>query len=190
VSTDDWEDGVYDFVDSNPDLQSRLQSVKELYTPLFDRYNVTSRSALDYLTITDLFHPYRCGNGQLSELLDDELFERMLSDMAAVEFGYISAARDKTSARLKAMVLRELDAQFAQEKAARFTLFSAHDLTLITALAGIGYRGLKIVPQYAAHLAVEIWHSDRPYVRFVFNGDVIPVDGRELLPLSEYREMQ
>jgi hypothetical protein len=188
--SDDWDGAVYDFVDSSPDLQLRLQSAKKLYTPLLDRYNVSSRTALDYLTIADLFHPYRCGNGELSEMIDDALFERMLSDMAAVEFGYISAARNKTCARLKTMVLRELDAQFAQEKAARFTLFSGHDLTLVTVLAGIGYKGLKIVPQYAAHLALEIWHSDRPYVRFVFNGDVIPVRGKELLPLSEYREMQ
>jgi hypothetical protein len=140
--------------------------------------------------IADLFHPYRCGSRRLSEILDDELFERMLTDMAAVGFGYISAARNKTCARLKAIVLRELDAQFAQEKAARFTLFSGHELTLVTALAGIGYKRLKTPPQYAAHLAVEIWHSDRPYVRFVSNGEVVPVDGRQLLLLSEYREMQ
>jgi hypothetical protein len=122
-------------------------------------------------------------------MLNDELFKRMLADMVAVELGYISATRDATYVPLKAMVLRELGAQFAQEKAARFRLFSGHDVTLIAVLAGIGYKGLETPPQYASHLAVEIWHSDRPYVRFVFNGDVIPVDGRELLPLSEYREM-
>jgi hypothetical protein len=122
-------------------------------------------------------------------MLTDELFEHILGDMVAVELGYISAIRDAAYVPLKAMVLRELDAQFAHEKAARFTLFSGHDVTLITVLAGIGYKGLNIPPQYASHLAIEIWHSDRPYVRFVFNGEVIPVDGRELLPLSEYREM-
>jgi hypothetical protein len=179
-----------DFLDRNADRQRRLRSAKELYTPLFDHYNVSGRSWLDYLMIADLFHPYGCGNGRLSEILDDEPFERMLTDMAAIKFRCISAARNKTCARLKAMVLLELEVQFAQENAARFTLFSGHDLTLVTALAGIGYKGLKTPPQNAADLAIEIWHSDRPYVWFMSNGEVVPVDGRQLLPLSGYREMQ
>jgi hypothetical protein len=189
ASTDDFAGGVADFVNSDPDIRNRLRRAVDLYSPLFEHYNISGRSALEYLTIADLFHPYRCGNGELSEMLNDELFQHMLADMAAVELGYISANRQAAYVPLKAMVLRELDAQFAQEKAARFTLFSGHDVTLITLLAGIGYKGLRSPPQYASHLAIEIWHSDRPYVRFVFNGEVVKVDGRELLPLSEYREM-
>jgi hypothetical protein len=35
---------------------------------------------------------------------------------------------------------------------------------------------------------MELWHAERPLVRFVFNGHVIQVDGRDLVPLSEFRK--
>jgi hypothetical protein len=54
---------------------------------------------------------------------------------------------------------------------------------------GDSVQAVKIVPPHAAHLAVQIWDFDQPEVSFVFNGEIIPFEGRELLPLSEYREM-
>jgi len=188
--SDEFDGSVSKFVNSNSEIQSRVQRAIELYRPLFDHYNITGRSDLEFLSIADLFFPYRCGNGELSELLNDDVFEHMLNNMMAVEFGYLVETRDTSYTLLKEMLLKEIDAQYGQEKNARFTLFSAHDVTLVAILSGIGYQGLKIPPQYASHLAVEIWHLDRPYLRFVYNGEVVPVKGRELIPLSEYRELK
>jgi hypothetical protein len=88
------------------------------------------------------------------------------------------------------MLLGDIDKQFGQEKDTRFALFSAHGVTLVSVLAGIGCEELTIPPQFALHLALEIWHSDLTFIRFMYHRETMPVSGRELSPLSESKEMK
>jgi len=88
------------------------------------------------------------------------------------------------------MRLGYIDKQFGQEKNTRFTLGNLHDMTLVSVLVGIRCKELKIPLQSALHLALEIWHSDPPFIRFMYHREIVPVSGRELIPLSEYKEMK
>jgi hypothetical protein len=185
---DDFGDNLHAFIKQEP-LASRVPEAKRLYGGLFDHYNITSRTDLDYVTIGDLFFPYRCGNGALGEIVDDELLERMLRDLLGLEYEYAATKLALSYIPIKNVIVKEIEAQLSGRTNARFGLLSGHDVTLVAFLAGRGYRGLEIPPPYASHLALEIWQNGCcMFVRIVYNGKVIEDHGRELIPLPEFLE--
>jgi hypothetical protein len=68
----------------------------KLPRPPFQYYNVAGKSALEYVTIANLFFPCRCGNGKLSEMVGDEGYEHLLQIPVAVEREYLKAAKKAT----------------------------------------------------------------------------------------------
>jgi hypothetical protein len=144
---------------------------------------------LDYLTIGDLFHPYLCGNGELSAFVNEELFKEMLYDILVVEYGFTASQLRSSYLPIKKVIVEEIELQLAGTKNSRFTLLSGHDITLVAFLSGLRYEGLQMPPPYASHLAVEIWqHSCCFSVRIVLNGEVLRIKERDLLPLSEFMQ--
>jgi hypothetical protein len=69
-----------------------------------------------------------------------------------------------------------------------FTLVAAYDVNLASIVAGLGHGDLIGRPPYASHVAVELWHLEELFVRFVANGQVLKVAGQEITPLSEFRK--
>jgi hypothetical protein len=55
-------------------------------------------------------------------------------------------------------------------------------------LAGLGHLPDDVDVPYASHIAVELWHGKQTFVRFVFNGEVLTVNGQELTLLSQFKE--
>jgi hypothetical protein len=182
---DEFSTGFHEFVHSEP-MASRVPEAKRLYQPLFEKYNISSREDMDYLTIADLFFPYQCGNGELSEGLTDELWRHMLGNILAVEDGYARRRLNVTYRPMLALISGELREQLAGRKKAKFMLLSGHDLTITTFLAGLGYNGLREPPPYASHLAFEVWQRDGLYVRLALNGEVLVIKGRGLIPIGEF----
>ena len=71
----------------------------------------------------------------------------------------------------------------------KFSLMSGHDTTLGSILVMLGILDRDVVPQYASHLAVELFtNSEQKFLRFTFNGDVlkIPHFGEELVPYDDF----
>ena len=79
----------------------------------------------------------------------------------------------------------------------KFALNSAHDSTVATIVQLLkgtpGHRpeNTTRIPPYASHLAMEIWENQdhTRYVRFVYNGDLIPLqllDNQTFVPYDEF----
>jgi hypothetical protein len=163
----------------------RLERAFQTYKPIFDHFNISSTEPIDWLAIGDLFIPYHCGHNDLSYQLPDGLYEQMLSDLAFLSYGYM-IFREKTYDPIRQFLIDQIEALFAMESKVRFCLLSGHDLTLTALLSGIGYES-EVPPGYASHLAVEVWHAGRPMLRFVLNGEVVRVGGRQMIPLADFK---
>lgn len=90
------------------------------------------------MTIGDLFVPYHCGNGELSELLTADLIRHMLGNMIAVEYGFLVNTLNTSFQPIKDVIVRAWKEIEAGRDRARFKLLSGHDVTLVSFLAGIG----------------------------------------------------
>jgi hypothetical protein len=169
-----------------PDAEARINRSIGAYAGIFEHYNITVQNILEWLAIGDLFHTYYCGNNRLGDVVSDELLEQMLPDLAFLFHGLVKS-KDRTYNPIRKYLLDEMDSFYSMEKKTKFSLLSGHDLTLMAVLSGIGHADVTLQPQYTAHLAVELWHLNRPMLRFVFNGEVVKVGGKDLIPLSEFK---
>jgi hypothetical protein len=154
-------------------LNERLARIKTEFTPLFDYYNITTREDFDWFHIADLFFPYRCGNGELSEGVNDEDLEKTLGNLLAVEQIYAKVTRKDSVQPLNDFLLKEIEFLFGVGNP-KLSLMSCHDVTFVTFLTGINYFGLKVPPPLASHLGIEVWEQNGKYVRVVLNGKVVP----------------
>jgi hypothetical protein len=136
--------------------------------------------------IGDLFIHYHCGRNDIGYKLPEGVYEQMVSDLAVLGYGY-NVFKEQTYGPLRKLLLDEIEAQYAGESKVRFTLLSGHDLTLIAVLSAIGYYNDTMSPPCGSQLAVELWYVNRPMLRFVLNGEVIKVQGKEMIPLSTFK---
>jgi hypothetical protein len=170
-------------------MNTRLAKAKSRFRALFDLYDIGTREDFDWLHIADLFFPYHCGNGEMSEGMTDKTLEKMLGNLLALEKIYAKVTRNTSVQPLNDFLLKEIEFHLAQGNGnPRFTLMSAHDVTLVTFLTGLNYHGLKVPPPLASHLAIEVWQQGaRKYARIALNGQVRPINGEQLLPFEEFR---
>jgi hypothetical protein len=124
----------------------------------------------------------RCAGNPYPDFVTEEMYARMESDIDFVIGEFYHQAVGSAFPPLVRFVLTGIDDWYAHKSRVQFTLLSGHDITLVAFLEGLGIGPEVISPPYASHLAVELWHLDRPYVRFSFNGEVL-----RMIPLEEFR---
>ena len=56
-------------------------------------------------------------------------------------------------------------------------------------MVALGYLDLIAPPPFASHLAVELWQTEKPCLRFVYNGEVLQFKGKDLTPLDEFKSI-
>lgn len=158
---------------------------------------------MDNLIIGDFLNCYRCSGNELplssfnetendnkSEVTKNtEIFDKLMSNMAFWETGFLEFTGNLSYMPIFEMMVNYIDHLFAMdEKAHKFYLFSAHDVTISAVLVALGYLDYDSPPPFGAHLAAELWQLDKPYLRFVYNGKVVPFRGKELMiPLDEFK---
>lgn len=94
----------------------------------------------------------------------------------AVEFftlRFFQYERGVAGAPILREVLRALDRTASMEDRNRFTLLSAHDVSIVSAAALLGVN-LEKIPPFRSHMAFEKWRiGSEIYMRVVLNGEVI-----------------
>lgn len=168
------------------EFKARTGDSEDVLSKLREYHNITLNHIVEYLLVGEYFVSYKC-HGLGIEPVDKPLFKRLVSNMAFFEAGFLNFSKPLGSGPIWNMVFDDIDKYYGLESQTKFTLFSGHDVTLAAILVSLGYVDLVAPAPYASHLAVEIWYTTRPEVRVVLNGKVIPVNGRELTPLSEFK---
>lgn len=169
-------------------FKKRHSESTAIHNKLVEPYNVTVKIPLELMLLGDHFNVLKCNNKPMT-FVDEEMYSHMLSDVAIFESGFFGYAGNLTYGPIWELIMNAIDRYYGLEEKARFYLFSGHDVTVSALLAGLGYIDLVAPPPYASHFAVEIWYTTRPHLRFVFNGDVVPVDGQDLVPLTEFKKI-
>jgi acid phosphatase len=154
--------------------------------PLVEHFGVTLGPDMDFLAVGDHLYALHCNGMPLPSFVTEGMWDHLMKGLAHFISGFILFIKELAYDPILKLLFEDIDEQFAMRSAARFTLISGHDFTLAAVLAALGVTTEHASP-YASHIAMELWHAGRPHVRFVFNGQVIKVDGRDLVPLSEFR---
>ena len=158
----------------------------EVVAALNKDFNITYDHIVEYLLIGGYFMTYKC-HGDSIEPVDDALYAKLIANMAYFEAGYLNYSKPLGDAPIWKLVFDEVDSYYGLETQTKFSLFSGHDVTLAALLVSLGLVDYTSPPPFASHLAVEVWYTTRPHIRIVYNGQVVPVNGRDLTPLSEFK---
>ena len=123
-------------------------------------------------------------------IINDEIYDKLMSNMAYWETGFLNFTGNLSYMPIFELIMNHIDKMFSMdEQTAKFFLFSGHDVTIAAVLVALGYVDLTAPPYFASHLAVELWQLDKPHLRFVYNGDVVPFRGKDLIPLDEFKSI-
>jgi hypothetical protein len=169
-------------------FEKRFLESKEILKPVLDFFNMGDIHPYGLLTLGDFFRACRCAGHNVSEMVKEEAWNRMMSDLDFVLKEFYTLGATEFFGAIWKLIDTGINEFYEQKSRTRFTVLAGHDVTLLTILAGIGRKDLLFALPYASHLSVEIWHLGRPLVRFVLNGQIVAVDGHELFPLSEFRK--
>ncbi|OHS95184.1 histidine acid phosphatase [Tritrichomonas foetus] len=133
-------------------------------------------------------------NARVPSFISEKVVDTCYRVCSFNQFGTFKAAPSPgliaSTAVRQAMKLADLAIASASGK--KFALFSAHDTTVAAYLTLLGFSDDDRPPPYASHLAMELWKDehDQLYVRYVFNGDEVPLSGfsnQTLVRFDEFR---
>jgi acid phosphatase len=173
--------GVTGFFNT-PVFQKRADETKQILKPLLDSLNSSDVPPFRILTTGDFVIARHCSGNSYPSVVTEEMYERMASDLDFVIGECYHRVVDSVFPPLVRFIFTGIDDWYAQKSRVQFTLLSGHDITLVAFLEGLA-AGLEVTsPPYASHVAVELWHLDRPHIRVSLNGEVLL-----LVPLSEFR---
>jgi hypothetical protein len=172
--------------ESLPSTQNLIDRAHKLYMPIFKKWNLTINSTFDLMFAGDVFLCGRCGGSFRDRAVSPSIWEAMEKDAKIFDETYFQFLGKDGYLPIWRMLSKQIDAQFAKTDTPVVRVFSAHDTTLRSLLEGLGTteRGVP----FASNIAVELWHSKQTFVRFVFNGKVVKVNGKELIPLEDFKK--
>ncbi|OHS95843.1 histidine acid phosphatase [Tritrichomonas foetus] len=174
-----------------PEFIKRRDEIPSVIKQMF------SAKDIDFLMAGDFIHCLKFNGFEIPQLVKDTpgLYEQMMSNLAFYSTGFInSVGRPAYGPALD--LLSEAIHNFLNKKDQyRFTLFSGHDCSIAAILVSLGICELQTVPPYASHLAIELWqpnsdsgdsimNSDNLILRFVLNGQVLKLNGKETTSLK------
>jgi hypothetical protein len=167
----------------------KFHAMRKKLLPVLEHYNMTDAGPLWLMGICDYFITSRCSNNSHTDLVTDAIFDGLRDDFDWMLDKFYRKTVKAVFWPIWELVSSEIDAILAAQKKTKFTLMSGHDVTMVATLVGAGIPEPIRLPPYASHMAIEVWDVVGPSLRFVLNGDVVPIAGRELTPLAEFRRM-
>ncbi|KAH0790023.1 histidine acid phosphatase [Histomonas meleagridis] len=170
-------------------VKNHIERFDRMMQPVADYFNITFHDPFEKILLGDFVNTFRCNEQPYPNDLVDPLLDMMLNDSAVFVDGFPRYVQPDTDKPLIELLLNEIDAFYSGNKKSKFTLLSGHDMTLAILLFGIGCEELDVPPPFASHISVEIWRLENiDYIRFVFNGDIIPLKGKDMIPYKEFKE--
>ncbi|KAK8875597.1 hypothetical protein M9Y10_005766 [Tritrichomonas musculus] len=200
-STDEFVELSKEFVkkDEFKKRKEYFEKLKNLHKYL----NAKLDNEMDNLVVADFLNCFRCSGNELplppyneKNSNDDEValtkndYEQLMSNMAFWEAGFLDFAGNLSYSPIFQLILEHIDKMFSMdEQTAKFILFSGHDVSISAIMVALGYLDLIAPPPFASHLAVELWQTEKPCLRFVYNGEVLQFKGKDLTPLDEFKSI-
>ena len=113
-----------------------------------------------------------------------------MSDTSFYSNTFFRTYKDESVGPIWRYLIGEIDKKLSMEKMTKLTLISGHDTTLGAILASLGYE-LNEIPPYRSHIVTELYidQNNTPILRFIFNGNVINIRGKETISLNEFKIM-
>ena len=176
--------------DKSEKLTNRIEQNRILYKEIYEALNATVDKS-NWRHLGDILGLAYCSNQNfpkaIEHLITEEIFNHSQTDSGFYYYGLYSVTRGVSSAPIFRDLFNKLDEKNSSK---RFFLFSAHDTTLASILATLGYVDDRL-PTFRSHLAFEIWEkpkgSGKKYVRIVMNGDEVNIgNGNDIVTLMEY----
>ena len=166
-----------------------LEMQKALY-----EYLGLKPDAENWQWLGDWMYSYKCSGKEIPKVVTDQMFERAMNDTVYYAAGFYRKYLADSVGPIWRLLLREVEDRLSGIKRAKFTLFSAHDATLMAIRAGLGYVDETEIAPYRSHLMVEMYEENGyPKLRFVYNGEVLPVTYKgkklELITLSQFKNL-
>lgn len=177
------------------DFRTRFSLIPDAIKKMFKLHPV------DYLLLGDFPLTLQFNNFQLPSMIEEDnkrsrflsgqpngsLYGLLLSNLAYFSTGYVNYCGKDASGPIFNFLGDRIRKFLNNETKAKFSLFSAHDITISCVLTRLGYVNLKCVPPYASHLAVELWDTKyRQVLRFVMNGEPIKVNGLPTIDVQSF----
>lgn len=206
-SSDEFNQLAKEFVKKD-EFEKRKKFFKGL-SNLHKFLNFKIKNEMDNLVIADFLNCYRCSRNELpfppfkndqkkekilnenilnENVLNESDFDTLMSNMAFYDAGFLDFAGNISYMPILELIINHIDKYFEMDEfVEKFFLFSGHDATISAVLVALGILDLRAPPPFASHLAIELWQIEKPFMRFVYNGEVIKFKGKELTPLDEFR---
>jgi hypothetical protein len=183
-----WEGQAAENLPGNPLLKKLVAESRRILRPMLEKFGWMDSDPFWIMALADVFLPRRCSNNSYDEVVTDEMYDRMLDDFSFLTCLSRSMVTEREWTPIWRGIDESLKRQLSGQSSVRLTVTAAHDTTLASILNGLGQCGFLNRPPYASHIAVEVWQADELFVRFVGNGQVIPVEGKNLTRLVELRK--
>lgn len=178
------------------EYKQRIKELKEIIKK-FDKYlNVSFPiHEMQALLFGDYINTLRCSKQDKTVIRDEghtqpqeelmitpEIHKIILNDMNFFEAGFVKFDKIATLGPILQLILQRMESYYSLESHCKFSLFSGHDATLNALLTYFG-TNTTYPPPFASQVLLEFWYSTRPYLRVVYNGDVITT-----LPVSQFKK--
>lgn len=188
----DLQRDYHDFV-ASPEFKARANHSLEAQKPIYD-YLGLEPDDQNWQWLGDWMYSFRCSGQPLPEVITPERWELAMNDTVYYAAGFFRQYLADAVGPIWRLLLREIQDRLSGVKRSKFTLFSAHDSTLMAIRAGLGYVDESELSPYRSHLMVEMYDDNgAPKLRFVYNGEVMPVlyKGKmlDVISLSQFKNM-
>lgn len=173
------------------DFKIRKERALQIQKPIIEKYDLEMTTEADWMFIGDFINVIKCGGHNVEDIVTEEIYSNMMSNMAYFETGYFNYSIYHNIAPVWNELLKIIDKSQSSKSTLKFGLFSGHDVTVSAILVALDYIDLIAPPPYRSHIDVELWkvpNQKQPLIRFVYNGEVIPIKGEETIPLNKFRE--
>lgn len=182
---------AYEEFKQTEEFKARAERAKVTQAALYEYLNLPW-DGVNWMWLGDWMYSYDC-SGQtnlIPGVVTDEMFELAMNDTMYFTAGLFRKYTKDASGPIWRLLLNSINKRLGGLSKTKFELFSGHDVTLLAMRAALGYVDETIVSPYRSHLIVELYDDNGvPKLRFVYNGKVMPVKGKELIKLGEFKNL-
>lgn len=166
------------------EYKERREKSMKVVQPLFDYLHLTPTWD-SWTWLGDWMYSFVCSNQSLPDIVTDEMFEVAMNDTVYYSGGFFEKFPNECSGAIWRTLFEALDKILSGETSYKFSLFSGHDTTIEAMLTKLGYIFRSSIPPYRSHLLIEVY--DDSTMRFVYNGDVVPIKGKETISINNLK---
>jgi len=139
-----------------------------------------------WLWIGDWLYTIGCCGSPLPDGISQEAFDVALDAVEFFTLKFFSQDRGVAGASILREIFRIFEKSMNGQWNVKFSLLSAHDVSIVSVLNTIGIS-ISTIPPFASHLAFEIWSkNDQDFIRILLNGEDI---GNGLMKYSHFKNM-